>query len=106
MGEHETVRRFFVRIEARDEKALVALRKYGMDLFRASAVRAAAAMRTALEAGAPSPPLAVEGLLTLAQVERLALEGYRVTIDGEASRRAGGRVEVVEFEDWLKGMED
>lgn len=100
-----TVRRFFVRIEAADEKAASALRKYDLDLFRESAVRAAAARRMAREAGAAPVPVVVEGLLTLAEVERVVLDGYRVTLDCEASQRARGRMEVVEFEEWLKGME-
>ena len=98
-------RRFFVRIEAADEQALSALRGYGLDVFRASAVRAAAAQRAARAARAAPPPLSVDGLLTLEEVERLVLDGYRVTIESLASRRARGRIEVVEFEEWLKGME-
>ncbi len=122
MEPKETARKFFVTIEARSDKELIELRRYGLDLFRASAVRAAATLRAARAAapakgakrakgakGAqpmePAQPLSVEGLLTLPEVERLVLDGYRVTLEEEASRRARGRLEVIEFDEWLKGME-
>jgi hypothetical protein len=98
-------RRFFVRIEAPDAKALSQLRGQDLDLFRGSAVRAAAAQRLARAAGAATAPLAVEGLLTLEEVERLVIDGYRVTLEAEASQRARGRAKVVEFDEWLEGME-
>ncbi len=101
MEPNTSPRRFFVRIEAADQAAASALRNYGLDIFRATAVRAAAAQRAALDAGAAPGPLTLDGLLTLQEVERLVLEGYRVTIDGEAGR---GRPAVVEFDEWLEGQ--
>ncbi len=83
-------RSYFVRVYAANRRALLDLQAYGFDLFRATA-------RTTPEAG-PS----IEGLLTMEQVERLVLDGYRVLVEEEASRRARARQEVADFDDWLK----
>lgn len=83
-------RRYFVRIYAANRRALVDLQAYGYDLFRATS-------RELPESGP-----AVDGLLTLEQVERLVLDGYRVLIEEESSRRARARQEVSDFDDWLK----
>jgi hypothetical protein len=74
-----------------------------MDLFRGTAVRAALGLRAA-EPGA-APALAVGGLLTLGEAERLVVDGYRVTLEEEASQRARAPRQVIEFEQWLRETE-
>jgi hypothetical protein len=120
------MKRFFVRVYASDRQALRALQAYDLDLFRGTAVAARAAMRrraerpesseTGREEEVPATALerqtqalldapSIEGLLTLDQIERLVVDGYRVLVEEDADRRARGRAETVEFAEWLRGME-
>ena len=86
--------RFFVTVESSNRRALLELSKYGFDLFQATA--------KAIE----EKQFMIEGLLTLEEIGRLVEDGYRVLVEEEASKRARARKEVVEFQDWLKGMEE
>jgi hypothetical protein len=133
------MRRFFARVFAPDRRALLALQSYGLDLFRGTAVVAAATMRMREEARAaeaaraeegaraggtaPGPattekgPQAdsmdalldmpwIDGLLTIEEIERLVVDGYRVLVNEDADKRARARTETIEFQEWLKGMEE
>ena len=121
------MKRFFVRVFAPDRQALRALQAYDLDLFRGTSVATRAALRARAPDGqnvrinregeavpetaferqaevlldAPS----IEGLLTLDQIERLVVDGYRVLVDEDADRRARGRSETIEFAEGLRGME-
>jgi hypothetical protein len=121
------MKRFFVRVFAPSRQALRALQEYDLDLFRGTSVASRAALRTravdekrerasrraealattALDRQAEvlfnSP--SIEGLLTLDQIERLVVDGFRVLIDEDADRRARARTETIEFSEWLRGME-
>jgi hypothetical protein len=122
------MRRFFVRVFAPNRRALVGLRGYGLDLFRATAVAAQAAIRAQAVAGGEEGAFAgsptaedgtpadsldsltgapwVDGLLTLEEIERLVVDGYRVLVNEDADKRARARTETIGFETWLKGMEE
>ncbi len=86
--------RFFVTVFADRRRALLTLRKYDLDLFYQTA--------RPTEDGRYS----VEGLLTSEEIARLGADGYQVRTEAEASKRARATTEVVEFEEWLKGMDE
>lgn len=92
-------RRYFVTIEAAGEEALHALGGRGLDLFRSTVAVAAA-----LDPSAPSRA-SVGGLLSLDEAEALVREGYRVTLDEPAERRANAPRQVIGFEQWLRELE-
>jgi hypothetical protein len=48
----------------------------------------------------------IEGLLTLDQIGQLVDYGYQVLVEEELSKRARAFKEVIEFPEWLKGMEE
>lgn len=115
------MRRFFVRVFSSDTDGLARLAGSGLDLFRASAVAARASLRAApqraevtssevpatadsLESLSSAPY--VDGLLTLEEIGRLVVDGYRVLVNADADRRARAQTETIEFDAWLKGMED
>lgn len=116
------MRRFFVRVFSADPAGLVSLAGSGLDLFRATAVGAKARLRTVDLRSAPQPrsqgegpddsieSLAlyayIDGLLTLEEIERLVVGGLRVLVNADADQRARAQTESIEFEAWLKGMED
>jgi len=112
--------RFFVRVFAPDAASLGKLAGTGLDLFRATAVAAKARIRPkgkrgqaadAVEAvddsaeSLASTPY-IDGLLSLEEIGRLVSDGYRVLVNADADRRARALTETVEFEAWLKGMEE
>jgi hypothetical protein len=114
------MRRFFVRVFSADAAGLAPLAGSGLDLFRATAVGAKASLRTAVQRSAMKPEAEgpddsieslasyayIDGLLTLEEIERLVVDGYRVLLNADADRRARAQTETVEFEEWLKGMEE
>ena len=87
-------RRFFVTVVASSRRALISLREYDLDLFQPTS--------RAIE----QKEFAIDGLLSLEEVGRLVEDGYRVTVREESSKKARARLEVVDFEQWLKGMEE
>lgn len=95
-------RRFFVKIEAPNKRALLELGKMGLDLFAHTTVAAAAGLRT--RGAGEHVGMVMEGLLDMNQVEQLVRLGYRVTVEEDASRRARAAQNVIEFEQWLKEM--
>ncbi len=113
-------RRYFVNVIAPDQAALQRLHQYGLDFFQASArvterkevvlARAQGAARTA-----PLQPTAktrearefvVDGLLSLDEVGRLVEDGYAVLVQERDVQRARARAQVIEFQEWLKGMQE
>ncbi len=102
-------RKYFVTIHTPSDEALQKLSTLGLDVFRASAIRTAIGMRSVETTGgdtrAASPAPGVEALLTIAEIERLVGDGYRVTLEEEASQRARATGNAVEFDEWLKGVE-
>jgi hypothetical protein len=48
----------------------------------------------------------IDGLLTMEEVSRLVEGGYRVLVKEEASKRARARREVVDFQEWINGIEE
>lgn len=86
--------RYFVTISATSENKLRCLCEYDCDLFAATSKRV------------DDEHFSIEGLLTLDEVSRLVKDGYRVTVEDRAEKRAQGRAESVEFNEWIKGMEE
>lgn len=79
--------RFFVKVFAQDRHSLLRLQKYDYDLFHQSAKQT------------KDKAASIEGLLTMPEVERLVLDGYRVLIEDEASKRSRAK-EILTFEQW------
>jgi hypothetical protein len=86
------LRRFFTTIHAPDRASFLRLDQYDFDL-----VHGTARMRK------PDPTM--EALLTLDEVARLVEDGYRVTVEEEASKRARARTQRIDFPEWLREME-
>lgn len=86
-------RRFFVKVYAPNRQALVGLQGFDLDLFA----------QTATET---EGQCAIDGLMTLEEVERLVDAGYRVLVEEEASRRARAHHEVSGLDDFVESMED
>jgi hypothetical protein len=113
-------RRFFVTVIAADRPALLRLRRYEFDLFRQTAQATstrAVALRPSRDASGATTyketaklsetrEFVIDGLLTLQEIARLVDDGYRVLIKENDARKARARTEVIEFEAWLKGMEE
>ncbi len=83
-------RRFFVTIRARNRSDLVELQKYEFDLFQATAEL-------------DKEQTAIQGLLTLEQIERLVVDGYKVLVEEESSKRSRAH-EVTSLKQWLEAM--
>jgi hypothetical protein len=81
--------RFFVTIAARDSRDFQELGEFGLDLFVGTAKRRE-------EMGGT-----IEGLLSMAEVEKLVKAGFEVTVHEEASKRSRAR-EIISFEEWIK----
>jgi hypothetical protein len=87
-------RKFFVTIIAPDKRVLLKLQEYDLDIFQAtSRVN-------------ERKQFIVEGLLTLEDVGRLVEDGYQVLVEEESSKRARAAREIVQFEEWIKEMEE
>lgn len=95
--------RFFVTVIAPSLRALKNLREFELDLFLPTT-----------KAGAPNIGVRqdtkeqhlIEGLLTLEEVGKLVEQGYQVLVEEEMSKRARAHREVIEFSDWIKGVEE
>jgi hypothetical protein len=98
--------RFFVTIYASDKRALANLRNYDLDLIRATTAAVTAVTAEAIGVPAAAPNYSVEGLLTVADVERLVTGGYQVLVREDAAVRARARTQTISFEEWLQGMEE
>lgn len=87
-------RRFFCTIFAQDQKHLIALNRYEVDVFQPTA------RITEQQA------FAIEGLLTLEQIARLVDDGYRVLVEEDESRRARAQEFIISAEQWLKAFQE
>ena len=76
---------YFIEVRADDDEEFERIGEVGADLFTGSASRE---RRT------------IEGLATMAQIERLVQRGYRVTIEEPADRRSRAR-DIIDFDAWL-----
>lgn len=85
--------RFFITVIAPNKRALLSLREYELDLFQPTAKVT------------EEKEFTIDGLLTLEEVGRLVEDGYRVVVSEESSKRARARLEMVEFDEWIKEME-
>ena len=113
-------RRFFVTVIAPDRRSLVQLRRYDFDLFRQTAQLTSTRSVTMRAAGAASDiasyqesdkveesnEFVIDGLLNLAEVGQLVDDGYQVLVKQNSEQQSRGNAEVVEFSEWLKGMEE
>lgn len=88
------VNRFFVTIIALDRRTLLRLQEYDFDLFQSTSK-----INQRKE-------FTIEGLLPLEQVGRLVEDGYRVLVEAESSKRERAKSGGIEFEEWIKGMEE
>ena len=86
---------YFVVIFAVDAAALRALQKFELDVFPQTAKR---------RDGIADYPYAIDGLLSIEQVEKVVQAGYRVELQDPVEKRARAAGNVVEFPDWLAGM--
>lgn len=86
--------RFFVTVIAANDRSLIRLQEFDLDLFRATAKEN------------ERKEFTIEGLLTLEQIGRLVEAGYRVLVEEESSKRERAKSGGIEFEAWKKGMEE
>jgi hypothetical protein len=87
-------KRYFVTVMTTSRRSLRALQQFDVDLFQQTAK-------------APDEKsFSIEGLLSLEEIARLVENGYQVLVEEPAAKRARAQVEIVEFEEWLKGMEE
>jgi hypothetical protein len=85
--------RFFVTVIAPNQELLADLDRFGFALFQQSTQVTKQKQYT------------IEGVLTLEQIGQLVEYGCRVLVEEESSKRARAPREVIEFSEWLKGME-
>ncbi len=85
--------RFFVTVITKNRHAFLHLRHFGYDLFEESVQ------------GGDEKAYTIDGLLTLEEVGKLVENDYSVLVREDAAKKAYGRLEVIEFDEWLKGME-
>jgi hypothetical protein len=113
-------RRFFVTVIAPDRPMLLRLREYDFDLFRQTAkltVKKEVTLRASREPSNldayketdqvnEAREFVIDGLLSLEEIGRLVDAGYQVLIKENDKKGARAQTEVVEFSEWLKGMEE
>jgi hypothetical protein len=78
--------RYFVEVEAPDDRRFQELGETGLDLFVGTADRKG---------------LRVQALASMGDVERLVNLGYRVTVEEPSDARARAR-EIISFDEWLE----
>jgi hypothetical protein len=86
-------RRFFCTIFAQDREQLLALSKYDVDIFPPTAHVT------------DQKEHAVEGLLTLEEVEKLVDSGYRILVEEDAAKRSRAAEFVMSAEEWIAEFE-
>jgi hypothetical protein len=86
-------RRFFCTIFARDQKHLIGLSKLDVDVFQPTARIT------------EKKEYVIEALLTLADVETLIDNGYRVLVEEDSSKRLRARQFITGAEEWIKEFE-
>jgi hypothetical protein len=87
---------YFVVVFARDTDSLRALQKFELDVFPHTSKRS------------PSDkeyPFAIDGLLSIKEIEEVVKAGYRVYILDPAEKRARAAGNVMEFPEWLERMQ-
>jgi hypothetical protein len=113
-------RKFFVTVIAPDRQMLLRLGEYDFDLFRQTAQltnRTAVTLRATREASNldayeetdqinAAREFVIDGLLSLEEVARLVDAGYQVLVKENDKKGQRAQTEVVEFSEWLKGMEE
>ncbi len=112
--------RFFVTVLALNRSQLQRLRSYELDLFRETA-KVAEKTETVLgatrEAALPdtyqptgktsqSQEFSIDGLLTLEEVAQIVEDGYQVLVKERDLKRSRALTEGIEFQNWLKTMEE
>jgi hypothetical protein len=74
------------------------LQQYNLDVFA----------QTAKQAGKEEDkdyPFSIDGLLSIAEIEKIVKVGYRVLIEDPAEKRARGAGDTIDFPRWLQGMQ-
>ncbi|MBA3766901.1 MAG: hypothetical protein H0W99_07915 [Acidobacteria bacterium] len=113
-------RKFFVTVIASDRSILQRLSKYDFDLFRQTAkltdkrevtlrpIRGQAKTETYQETDnvREAREFVIEGLLSLEEIGRLVDDGYSVLVRENDKKGGRAHTEVIEFDEWLKGMEE
>ena len=87
-------RKYFATVIASSKRALLDLQKHDLDLFQPTSK-----INDRKE-------FVIEGLLTLDDVAKLVESGYQVLVKEESSKRARANREIVEFQQWIKQMEE
>jgi hypothetical protein len=88
--------RYFVTVYARTADDLRRLQKYGLDLFAPTARQDATRAEFAFS---------IEGLVSIADIETLVKEGYRVLVEEPMAARTQASRQTMEFGDWLATMQ-
>lgn len=87
-------KKFFVTVLAPNQRMFTDLDKFELVLF--------------LQTGqlTEQKQYSIEGLLTLDQIGLLVEYEYQVLVEEQSSKRTRAFQEVIEFSEWLKGMEE
>lgn len=96
-------RKYFSTVTVANRQALLKLRDFDFDLFRATVSAAAVADFRTDAASAPTLAYSIEGLLSLEEIGALVDSGYGVFVEAEASARSQA-LNTMEFREWLKAM--
>lgn len=113
-------RKFFVTVIAPDRQMLLRLREYDFDFFRQTAKltnTSAVTLRATRGASnldayeetdqvSEAREFVIDGLLSLEEVGRLVDVGYQILIKENDKKGMRAQTEVIEFSEWLKGMEE
>lgn len=86
-------RRYFVKVTGSGARAFARLRSLDLDLFVPTFKRE------------KEDRVSIEGLLTLREVEQLVDFGFSVTVEEPDMKRSRPH-EVIDFGEWLRGMEE
>ena len=113
-------RKFFVTVIAPDRLMLLRLREYDFDLFRQTAKLTNKTEVTLRASREPSNleayretdqvkkarEFVIDGLLSMEEIARLVDVGYQVLVRENDQKGRRASTEVIEFSEWLKGMEE
>lgn len=85
---------YFVTLIIPDRRGLNNLRAFDLDFFQQT-------LKTT-----DKKTYTIQGLLSLEEIGEMVDRGYRVLVEESASRRSRAPLEVVEFDEWLKSMNE
>jgi hypothetical protein len=83
------ITKYFVEIIAPDQKMIIDLQKFELDLFQ-----------TSVKTNTEKKEFSIEGLITLDDVNKLTQSGYKVLVKKEAPKRTPAVDETSSFQNW------